>query len=69
MVTRMMKVARQALVVALAYCPLSLQADPIMCIDSLKPSVPVTGIQTLPNNNPNSPIGAWKGGSWRWMPC
>jgi len=33
----MMKVARQALVVALTYCPLLLQADPITYIDSLKP--------------------------------
>ena len=67
--TRMMKVARQALVVALTYCPLLLQADPITYIDSLKPGVPVTGIQIQPNDNSNNPIGAWKGGSWQWMPC
>jgi|SoiMetStandDraft_2_1073263.scaffolds.fasta_scaffold80277_1 hypothetical protein len=58
MVTRMMKVALLALVVASAYCPLSSQADPITYIDSLQPGVRVTGIQMQPNDNPNNLSGA-----------
>jgi|SoiMethySBSTD1v2_1073268.scaffolds.fasta_scaffold4229760_1 hypothetical protein len=58
MMTRMMKVALLALVVALVYCPPSLQADPIVYIDTLQPGVPVTGIQTQPAGNPDNPIGA-----------
>ena len=49
MVIRMMKVALLALVVALAYCPPSLQANPIVYLDTLQSGVPVTGIQTQPN--------------------
>jgi hypothetical protein len=58
MMTRMMKVALLALVVALAYCPPSLQADPITYIDTLQPGVPVTGTQTQPAGNQSNPIGA-----------
>jgi PEP-CTERM motif len=58
MMTRMMKVALLALVVALAYCPPSLQAAPITYIDTLQPGVPVTGTQTQPAGNQSNPIGA-----------
>ncbi len=58
MVIRMMKVALLALVVALAYCPPSLQANPIVYIDTLQSGVPVTGIQTQPNGEFLNPIGA-----------
>jgi len=58
MVTRMMKVVLLALVVALAYCPLSSQEDPITYIDSLQPIGRVTVIQSQPNDNPNNLTGA-----------